>query len=154
MKMVAHESPVPPRKIDPAIPRDLETIVLKAIAKEPVASLRVGRADGRGPAAVPRRPADPGAADRARSSGSGDGAGATRPWPASLAALFLILSIASAGMTVLWRRAEGQRRRADGLLELVRAAADRGRGEPGGGRSPRAAPRPISPRPAPPWTSC
>src|SRR4029077_2884858 len=32
---VAHEEPPRPRKLDPHIPRDLETIVLKAIAKEP-----------------------------------------------------------------------------------------------------------------------
>jgi serine/threonine protein kinase len=32
---VMHETPSRPRKIDPAIPRDLETIVLKAIAREP-----------------------------------------------------------------------------------------------------------------------
>ena len=30
-----HDSPEAPRKLDPKIPRDLETIVLKAIAKEP-----------------------------------------------------------------------------------------------------------------------
>jgi serine/threonine-protein kinase len=32
---VTHEEPVPPRKINPAIPRDLETIVLKTIEREP-----------------------------------------------------------------------------------------------------------------------
>jgi serine/threonine protein kinase/WD40 repeat protein/tetratricopeptide (TPR) repeat protein len=32
---VVHDAPDPPRKLDPKIPRDLETIVLKAIAKEP-----------------------------------------------------------------------------------------------------------------------
>jgi WD40 repeat protein len=32
---VKHDPPIPPRKIDPRIPRDLETIVLKAIAKQP-----------------------------------------------------------------------------------------------------------------------
>jgi hypothetical protein len=32
---VLHEPPAPPRKIDPHIPRDLETIVLKCLAKEP-----------------------------------------------------------------------------------------------------------------------
>ncbi len=45
--------------LDPRLPRDLETIVLKAIAKDPEGSLPVGRRDGRGPAAVPRRRADP-----------------------------------------------------------------------------------------------
>src|SRR6185312_1238436 len=32
---VVHDAPVPPRKLDRKIPRDLETIILKAIAKEP-----------------------------------------------------------------------------------------------------------------------
>jgi serine/threonine-protein kinase len=32
---VQHEDPPPPRRLDPHIPRDLETIVLKATAKEP-----------------------------------------------------------------------------------------------------------------------
>ena len=34
IKQVAHEEPPPPRKLDPHIPHDLETVVLKAIAKE------------------------------------------------------------------------------------------------------------------------
>ncbi|QEG24432.1 serine/threonine-protein kinase [Mariniblastus fucicola] len=32
---VIHDSPVPPRKLDPAIPRDLATIIEKAISKDP-----------------------------------------------------------------------------------------------------------------------
>ena len=35
MRDVVSREPVAPRRLDPAIPRDLETIVLKAIAKEP-----------------------------------------------------------------------------------------------------------------------
>jgi serine/threonine protein kinase/tetratricopeptide (TPR) repeat protein len=35
VEKVLHEPPVPPRKIDPLIPRDLETVVLKCLAKEP-----------------------------------------------------------------------------------------------------------------------
>jgi WD40 repeat protein/serine/threonine protein kinase len=35
VERVLHEEPVPPRKIDPRVPRDLETAVLKALAKEP-----------------------------------------------------------------------------------------------------------------------
>jgi WD40 repeat protein/serine/threonine protein kinase len=35
VEQVLHEPPTPPRKVDPTVPRDLETIVLKAIAKEP-----------------------------------------------------------------------------------------------------------------------
>jgi serine/threonine protein kinase/WD40 repeat protein/Tfp pilus assembly protein PilF len=35
IERVRHDDPPPPRKVDRSIPRDLETIVLKAIAKEP-----------------------------------------------------------------------------------------------------------------------
>ena len=35
IEQVLHENPTPPRKLDRRIPRDLETIVLKALAKEP-----------------------------------------------------------------------------------------------------------------------
>jgi serine/threonine protein kinase/WD40 repeat protein len=35
VEKVLHEPPVPPRKLDPRIPRDLETVVLKCLAKEP-----------------------------------------------------------------------------------------------------------------------
>src|SRR6185437_5525868 len=34
LNRIAHEDPLPPRRIDPAIPKDLETIVLKAMARE------------------------------------------------------------------------------------------------------------------------
>jgi serine/threonine protein kinase len=35
LRQIALDEPVPPRKKNPAVPRDLETIVLKAIAKDP-----------------------------------------------------------------------------------------------------------------------
>jgi serine/threonine protein kinase/WD40 repeat protein len=35
VQQVLHEPPLPPRKLDPRIPRDLETVVLKCLAKEP-----------------------------------------------------------------------------------------------------------------------
>jgi tetratricopeptide (TPR) repeat protein len=37
VRRIAEDAPLPPRKLDPAIPVDLETIVLKAVAKEPAA---------------------------------------------------------------------------------------------------------------------
>lgn len=40
LRRIANESPPAPRKIDPDIPLDLETIVLKATAKEPAARYR------------------------------------------------------------------------------------------------------------------
>jgi WD40 repeat protein/serine/threonine protein kinase len=35
LKQVMHAEPPPPRKLNPAVPRDLETIILKAIARDP-----------------------------------------------------------------------------------------------------------------------
>jgi WD40 repeat protein/tetratricopeptide (TPR) repeat protein len=35
IRKALHEPPVPPRKLDPNIPRDLETVVLKCLAKDP-----------------------------------------------------------------------------------------------------------------------
>jgi serine/threonine protein kinase/WD40 repeat protein len=35
IERLLHERPVPPRKLDPRIPRDLETVVLKCLAREP-----------------------------------------------------------------------------------------------------------------------
>jgi WD40 repeat protein/serine/threonine protein kinase len=35
LRQVMHEEPPRPRKVDPAVPRDLETIILKAIARDP-----------------------------------------------------------------------------------------------------------------------
>jgi tetratricopeptide (TPR) repeat protein len=137
IRRVAHESPAAPRHLDPGIPRDLETIVLKAIAKEPAQ-----RYAAAAPLAEDLRRF---LADRpilARRTGR-----AERLWrwsrrnPAlagALGSLFLILTLGCAGMTVLWRRAESQRRRADGLLVLSeqrrtlaegnRAEAERQRG--------------------------
>jgi serine/threonine protein kinase len=37
LRRIAGEEPAPPRQLNPAVPRDLETIVQKAIAKEPAA---------------------------------------------------------------------------------------------------------------------
>ena len=35
LRKIAQDEPAPPRKVNPAIPRELETIVLKAMSKEP-----------------------------------------------------------------------------------------------------------------------
>src|SRR5262245_33825532 len=35
VKQVMHDEPVRPRKVNPSVPRDLETVVLKAIARDP-----------------------------------------------------------------------------------------------------------------------
>ena len=72
-------SPSTAAQIDPRIPRDLETIILKAMAKDPGDRYRTAERTGRGPAAVPGRPADPGAACDTLGAGNG-GAGATGHW--------------------------------------------------------------------------
>lgn len=43
MKLIAEEEPVPPRRLNPRIPRDLEVIVRKAIAREPAERYQTGR---------------------------------------------------------------------------------------------------------------
>ncbi|MFI5458601.1 MAG: protein kinase [Isosphaerales bacterium] len=43
LRRIADEESIPPRRIDPTIPRDLETILLKALAKEPEARYATAR---------------------------------------------------------------------------------------------------------------
>ena len=63
IQRIENEPPVPPRQLDRRIPRDLETIVLKALAKDPSDRFADAEADGRRAAAVSRGPADPLATD-------------------------------------------------------------------------------------------
>ena len=75
-----HEPPAPPRQLDRRIPRDLETIILKALTKDPqdrfatadelAAELR-RFLENRPIRSRPSRPP----------SGSGGGPGATPAWP-------------------------------------------------------------------------
>ena len=66
---MTQEEPPRLRTLDPAIPRDLETIVHKAIEHDPAHRYADGRRAGRRPAAVPRGPADPRPATSADRSG-------------------------------------------------------------------------------------
>ena len=59
---VTHEEPPRPRKLNAAVPRDLETVVLKAIEREPGRRYQTAPRPGRGLAALPGRQADPGPA--------------------------------------------------------------------------------------------
>ena len=160
IKRVTHELPPAPRKLQPRIPRDLETIVLKAIAKEPAqryASAEAMAEDLR--RFLADRPV------KARRT-----SGAERLWrwsrrnPAlavSLSSLFLVLAIGCIGMTVLWRRRAPARSRPDcetcrspshepSDSGPIRGAADRRPDQCAGSRAPAPGPRPISPGPAPP----
>ena len=57
------------RSVDPSIPRDLETIVLKAMAREPGDRYRTAGDAGRGPEEVPVRSTHPGAAQHDNRAG-------------------------------------------------------------------------------------
>ena len=50
---VRQSEPVPPRQLQPGLPRDLETICLKCLAKDPAAALSDGRGTGRRPQTFP-----------------------------------------------------------------------------------------------------
>ena len=117
IQRVAHEMPPAPRKLQPKIPRDLETIVLKTIAKEP--ARRYLSADDMADD-LRRFLADRPVKARRTSS-------AERLWrwsrrnPAlavSLSTLFMALAVGCIGATILWRRAERQREIAAGLQDL------------------------------------
>ena len=60
LRQIALDEPVLPRRLNPAVPRDLETIVLKAMAKEPCEPLRDGAGTCRRSEAVHGRSADSG----------------------------------------------------------------------------------------------
>ncbi len=123
IKRVMHEQPPAPRKLQPKIPRDLETIVLKTIAKEPAqryASAEEMAEDlRRFLADKPIKARRTSAAERLWRWGRRNPALA-----ASLSCLFLFLSLGCVGATVLWRRAEHQRAQALANFGRARAAVD------------------------------
>ena len=62
IRQVTQEDPPRLRRLNRHVPPDLETIIHKAIARDPGQRMQTARALGRRPAALPRRAADPGAA--------------------------------------------------------------------------------------------
>ena len=78
LHQVLHDEPRPPRQLNDRIPRDLETICLKAMAKEPARRYATARRAGRRPAALAGRRADPRPGRSGRRSGPGGGPAATR----------------------------------------------------------------------------
>jgi hypothetical protein len=119
LEQVRSQDPVPPRRLNPAIPRDLETICLKCLRKEPGQRYATARAvaddlrrflDG---VAISARPASP--AERAWRWCL------RRPAVATLAgALVCTLLAGFFGMFRLWWHAESERSRA----EFQRARAE------------------------------
>ncbi len=62
LRQARESEPPRPSSIRPGLDRDLETVVLKCLEKEPGAAVSVGRGSGRRPGSLAPRRADPGAA--------------------------------------------------------------------------------------------
>jgi serine/threonine protein kinase/WD40 repeat protein/Flp pilus assembly protein TadD len=130
VKQVLHDEPARPRKFNPAVPRDLETVVLKAIARDPAHRYQT-------PAAmaedlkrfVEDRPVK---ARRASETEKFWRWCRRNPLPASLLAAIVLLFLAGfAGVFWQWRGAEAardneknQRSRADALRQGAETARD------------------------------
>jgi len=120
MDQIRHQDPAPPRRLNPGIPQDLETICTTCLRKDPkrryptvdalsddLRRWREGRPISARPISNPER-----AWRWAR----------RRPLTAALGATLattLILGVLS--LLVLWRRAESERRKAEGLHDVARA---------------------------------
>ncbi len=93
LRRILEHDPIPPRRLDDAIPRDLETICLKAMAREPARRYQTARelagdlgatwTAGRFPLARRRL-------GSRRSNGRGDGQRSPRSWPRSSRSAHLV----------------------------------------------------------------
>jgi tetratricopeptide (TPR) repeat protein len=126
LEQVRHQEPVPPRRLNPSIPRDLETICLRCLQKD--LGRRYATADEmaddlrRWQAGRPIMARPVSIAERTWR------ACLRRPAVAALASALLVsLCSGFLGMFLLWKQAEGQRDRAE--VERVRAEAAHARSE-------------------------
>ena len=78
IRQIADDEPASPRSLDPSIPVGAGDDRPEGAPQGAGRPLRDGAGAGRRPAAVPRRPADPGPPADARPSGCGPGRGGTR----------------------------------------------------------------------------
>ncbi len=135
LDQVRSREPVPPRRLNPTVPRNLETICLKCLQKQPARRYDSARAvaddlrrwlDGR---SILARPVSP--LEKARRWCR------RRPAVAALGiALLIALSAGFVGMFLFWRHAETQRLRAESDFqvanELLDQIVDLSTGGPGG----------------------
>jgi WD40 repeat protein/tRNA A-37 threonylcarbamoyl transferase component Bud32 len=121
LHQVLHDEPKPPRALNDRVPRDLETITLTAMAKEPAKRYATARAF-----ADDLRRFLAGESIRARPAGSIERAlrwGRRRPAVAGLlAAIALLLATGLPLLTVLWLRAEAARRDAEDYSQSAEQA--------------------------------
>lgn len=126
LHQVLREDPRPPRKINDKIPRDLETICLKCLAKAPAA-----RYESAHELALDLRRFLKGEPIKARPAGAMERAWRwcrRNPMVASLlTALVLIFALGFAGVTWNWLEADYQRRAAD--ANRVKSDAERAKAE-------------------------
>jgi tetratricopeptide (TPR) repeat protein len=118
MEQVAADEPVLPRRLQPGVPRDLETVCLKCLRKEPGQRYASALA-----LADDLHHFQNGEPVRARPVGP---AGRLGRWARRnpkvaclLAALALLVAAGTATVTALWLVAEGRRRTAEGSLALA-----------------------------------
>jgi tetratricopeptide (TPR) repeat protein len=121
LEAINNDDPILPRRLNPAIPCDVETICLKCLEKQPEKRYQSAEALGDDLRRwLDNRPI------KARPVSSFEKtwrACARRPIIASLAALLLLTLFGGfGGMFVLWRRAEAERARAEADFEVATAA--------------------------------
>jgi tetratricopeptide (TPR) repeat protein len=115
LQQVLHEEPVPPRRLQSKVPRDLETICLKGLAKEPLRRYASALA-----LAEDLHRFQVGEPIRARPAGVGERAvkwARRRPWTAATASLVVVAMVLGAGALF----ADQQRKIAEAQAEAQQA---------------------------------